>query len=96
MCFFLAGLCLFLPVFLNTYFVDGVFIKLEGANMDVDLTSGGEVSWPQQSCPWNEAEGVSVHRCAVKSKNICPYFCGIQYLDTVLCCYPHDNPYRKD
>jgi hypothetical protein len=67
--------------------------KLAGANMDIDLTTPGDViAWEQSQCPWNEAEKTSEHRCAVKNVSICPYFCGIEYLDQVLCCYPHKNP----
>lgn len=67
--------------------------KLDGANMDIDLaTPGGNIDWQQAVCPWNEVEGTREHRCAVKNISICPYFCGIEYLDKVLCCYPHENP----
>ena len=67
--------------------------KLRGANMDIDLaTSEGEIEWQQDRCPWNEAEGTNAHKCAIKNVSICPYFCGIEYLDTVLCSYPHENP----
>ncbi len=67
--------------------------KLNGANMDIDLaTPGGDIAWQQDACPWNEVEGTTEHRCAVKNVSICPYFCGIEYLDKVLCCYPHANP----
>lgn len=65
--------------------------KLDGANMDIDLTSGNETSWKQTKCPWNEAENVNIHKCAVKNVSICEYFCGIEYLDNVLCCYPEKN-----
>lgn len=64
---------------------------LDGANMDIDLTSEDATSWKQMKCPWNEAEGVSTHKCAVKNVSICDYFCGIEYLDNVLCCYPEEN-----
>ena len=40
------------------------------------------------------AEVTTQHRCAVKNISICPYFCGIEYLDTVLCCYPNENPLK--
>ncbi len=71
--------------------------SLDRANMDIDLvTHKDEISWKQDRCPWNEAEGTSDHRCAVKNVSICPYFCGIKYLDYVLCCYPNENPYRQD
>jgi len=67
--------------------------KLSGANMDIDLvTPPGKISWAQDACPWNARESTNSHRCAVKNVSICPYFCGIQHLDSVLCCYPHPNP----
>ncbi len=70
--------------------------KLDGANMDIDLaTAAGTIQWEQEKCPWNEAESTSDHRCAVKNTSICRYFCGVIYLDTVLCCYPSENPYRS-
>ncbi len=67
--------------------------KLHGATMDIDLaTSDGEITWQQDKCPWNLAERTSLHRCAVKNISICRYFCGVEYLDTLLCCYPNPNP----
>lgn len=75
--------------------MDGTIRRLDGANMDIDLTTpGGEIPWPQDPCPWNEGEGTDEHKCAVKNVSICPHFCGIQYLDVVLCCYPHENPLK--
>ncbi len=69
--------------------------KLGGANMDIDLaTPAGDIAWAQEQCPWNKAEQNNEHRCAVKNISICPYFCGIEYLDKVLCCYPQPNPLR--
>jgi len=69
--------------------------KLSGANMDIDLaTPAGKISWKQEKCPWNEAEQTDTHQCAVKNISICRYFCGIEYLDTLLCCYPHSNPFK--
>lgn len=65
--------------------------KLDGANMDIDLTSEGETSWKQMKCPWNQAEGSNAHKCAVKNTSLCPYFCGIEYADVVQCCYPNKN-----
>jgi hypothetical protein len=63
--------------------------------MDIDLVSSkGQIGWEQDPCPWNAAEGTTEHRCAVKDTSICPYFCGIEYLDNVLCCYPEENPLR--
>jgi len=69
--------------------------KLDGANMDIDLTSRDKVSWKQIKCPWNEAEKNNKHKCAVKNISICKYFCGIEYLDNVLCCYPEKNPNNR-
>jgi hypothetical protein len=67
--------------------------KLNGANMDIDLaTPAGIISWEQDKCPWNEAEKTSEHKCAVKNVSICRYFCGVEYMDTLLCCYPYLNP----
>jgi len=71
--------------------------KLRGANMDIDLaTPEGVIAWEQDGCPWNEAEKTDQHKCAVKNKSICRYFCGVEYLDTLLCCYPHPNPFNSD
>jgi hypothetical protein len=70
--------------------------KLHGANMDIDLASpSGSIAWQQDACPWNRAEGTQAHRCAVKNVSICAYFCGVEYLDTLLCCYPGENPYKS-
>ena len=66
-------------------------LRLDGANMDIDLTSGDKTSWRQTKCPWNEAGGTNEHKCAIKNVSICKYFCGIEYLDNVLCCYPNKN-----
>ena len=69
--------------------------KLTGANMDIDLASvEGQISWKQAKCLWNGNESTDQHHCAVKNISICPYFCGVEYLDTLLCCYPDENPYR--
>ncbi len=77
--------------------MDATIRKLNGANMDIDLaTPGGDIAWQQDACPWNEVEGTLTHRCAVKNISICPYFCGIAYLDKVLCCYPNENPLRDE
>ena len=70
---------------------------LKGANIDIDLTTDRkDISWDQNKCPWNEKEKTRKHKCAVKNISICPYFCGIEYLDSVLCCYPHKNPLKKN
>jgi hypothetical protein len=75
--------------------MDVLIRKLDGANMDIDLaTPPGQIQWTQGRCPWNEAEQTDQHRCAVKNVSICPYFCGVEFDDFVLCCHPHDNPYR--
>jgi len=74
--------------------MDDTIRRLDGANMDIDLTTADTVQWQQDGCPWNADEGTETHRCAVKNVSICPYFCGIEYLDNVLCCYPHENPLR--
>ena len=65
--------------------------KLDGANMDIDLTSEDKTSWKQMPCPWNEKEKTDIHKCAIKNVSICDYFCGIEYLDNVLCCFPDEN-----
>jgi hypothetical protein len=65
--------------------------KLKGGNFDLDLCSGESVDWPQDPCPWNEAEGTLAHHCAVKNTSICPYFVSLgdgKARDTVLCSYP--------
>ncbi len=70
-----------------------LIIPLHGANMDIDLASAAEeIPWAQDPCPWNSAEMTGTHKCAVKNTSICSYFCGVTYLDTVMCCYPHPNP----
>lgn len=76
--------------------MDPLIKKLDGANMDIDLaTPGDSISWRQDKCPWNEADGANEHRCAVKNVSICYYFCGVEYMDNVLCCYPDENPLRS-
>ena len=71
--------------------------RLKGANMDIDLTTAaGSIPWEQDHCPWNEAQETNVHQCAFKNISICRYFCGVEYLDTILCCYPHENPLVKN
>ena len=64
--------------------------ELQGANMDIDLVSDN-LSWNQDSCPWNMADNTKEHKCAIKNTSICKYFCGIKYLDKVLCSYPFEN-----
>ncbi len=77
--------------------MEELIIKLRGANMDIDLATGqGVITWEQDQCPWNQNENTNEHKCAVKNISICPYFCGIEYLDTVLCCYPQANPMRQE
>ena len=76
--------------------MDSVINKLSGANMDIDLaTPADDIPWEQAACPWNAAEQTDAHRCAVKNVSICPYFCGVEYLDVLLCSYPHENPYKE-
>ena len=63
--------------------------KLDGANMDIDLvTPQADIGWKQDPCPWNVSEATNKHRCAIKNVSICPYFCGIEPRDTILCTYP--------
>ena len=62
--------------------------KLVGGNMDIDFSNK---NWGNSVCPWNAADKTDEHKCAVKDTSICPYFCGIQYLDSVLCSYPYEN-----
>ena len=62
--------------------------KLIGSNMDIDFSNA---EFGNSQCPWNVDDKSNEHRCAVKNTSICQYFCGIQYLDSVLCSYPHDN-----
>jgi hypothetical protein len=69
--------------------------RLKGANFDIDLTSREKISWEQDACPWNEKEGTNLHRCAVKDTSLCGYFCGLEYPDTLVCCYPDENPYKR-
>ena len=64
--------------------------ELNGGNLDIDLISQEKVPWKQAACPWNTAEGVMTHKCAEKCVSICKYFCGLKYMDTVLCGYPHE------
>jgi hypothetical protein len=74
-----------------------VIRKLDGANMDIDLVAPkDQIVWDQDSCPWNTADGTIEHECAVKNISICSYFCGIEYQDFVLCCYPDENPYKGE
>jgi hypothetical protein len=76
--------------------IEAAMNKLTGANMDIDLaTPASQIAWHQARCPWNAAENTVQHRCAVKNISLCPYFCGVEYLDTLLCCYPDQNPHQK-
>lgn len=71
--------------------------KLKGANIDIDLTTDQKnIDWEQDKCPWNQKEKNNQHKCAVKNISICKYFCGIEYLDIILCCYPKKNPNKKN
>ena len=62
--------------------------RIIGANMDIDFSN---LNFGNSQCPWNIAESTDEHMCAVKDTSICKYFCGIQYLDSVLCSYPYEN-----
>lgn len=62
--------------------------KLIGSNMDIDFSNE---EFGNSQCPWNTEEETNVHKCAVKNTSICKYFCGVQYLDSVLCSYPYEN-----
>ena len=62
--------------------------ELRGANMDIDIIPRPGLKWEQEACPWNEAEGSSAHKCAVKDTSLCKYFRGVKFVDTVLCAYP--------
>lgn len=62
--------------------------KLIGSNMDIDFSNE---DFGNSVCPWNTADKTNEHKCAVKNISICKYFCGIQYLDSVLCSYPYEN-----
>lgn len=82
---------------MNNHSMNEKIQKLKGANMDIDLASpAGSIPWQQDRCPWNAAEQTAVHKCAVKNVSLCPYFCGVEYLDTLLCSYPHENPLRAN
>lgn len=59
-----------------------------GSNMDIDFSNA---SFGNSSCPWNEAENTNEHKCAVKNTSICKYFCGVKFLDSVMCSYPYEN-----
>lgn len=62
--------------------------ELDGANMDIDLSSNPEdISWSQEKCPWNITEGTNKHKCAVKNLSICRHFQGIKKPDIVLCSF---------
>ncbi len=65
--------------------------QLGGGNMDIDLIPKPGLKWEQEACPWNDAEGSSAHKCAVKDISICQHFRGIRPVDTVLCAYPGAN-----
>ena len=67
--------------------MEKLFIRLSGANMDIDLTSEDKINWKQSKCPWNEEENTATHKCAIKNTSICEYFYGVEHLDTVLCKY---------
>jgi len=62
--------------------------KIIGANMDIDFSNP---DFGNSQCPWNEEENTKEHKCAVKDTSICRFFCGVQYMDSVLCSYPNIN-----
>ena len=65
--------------------------KLRGANMDIDLaTPADEIGWQQETCPWNAVDGAEGTPLRGQNYSICSYFCGVEYLDTLLCSYPHE------
>jgi len=64
--------------------------ELNGANLDIDLTSAEDVSWKQDKCPWNTADKTNEHKCAVKNVSICKYFHGIKPVDKVLRAFPKE------
>ena len=68
--------------------MDSRINKLMGSNMDIDFSNA---DFGNSVCPWNAADKTDEHKCAVKNTSICQYFCGIQYLDSVLCSYPYEN-----
>ena len=68
--------------------MDNRIKKVIGANMDIDFSNE---NWGNSVCPWNAAENTNEHKCAVKNTSICKYFCGVQFLDSVLCSYPYEN-----
>lgn len=64
--------------------------ELRGGNMDIDLVPKAGLTWQRDTCPWNDAEQSTAHRCAVKDTSICRYFMGIKPDDLVLCAYPEE------
>lgn len=62
-------------------------LELSGANMDIDLFPNKNLTWKQDKCPLNIAEGKNIHKCAVKNESICKYFKGIKKPDIILCSY---------
>jgi hypothetical protein len=65
--------------------------ELKGANMDIDLLPNPKVSWEMDNCPWNEADGTDVHKCAVKNVSLCEYFRAVKKPDIVICAYVGDS-----
>jgi uncharacterized protein with WD repeat len=68
--------------------VESKIKKLIGSNMDIDFSNA---DFGNSQCPWNVADKTDSHKCAVKNTSICKYFCGVQYMDSVLCSYPYEN-----
>jgi len=71
------------------------FVRIGGADIDVNLISQNKVGWKQGECPWNKREDTDKHRCAEKNISICEYFCGIEPWDTVICSYPEKIDHIK-
>jgi len=58
--------------------------------MDIDLIPKTNLKLEQQTCPWNKADGVQIHKYAIKDTSICRYFRGFKHLDIILCLCPDD------
>ncbi len=68
--------------------MNGKIKSIIGSNMDIDFSNE---AFGNSVCPWNKAENTNEHKCAVKNTSICPYFCGVKYMDSVMCSYPYEN-----
>jgi len=67
--------------------------KLTGANMDIDWRQPGSIAW-QQDCVLEQAEGSAAHHWRLKTSPFA-VFCGVEYIDTLLCCYPNPSNSSK-